>query len=111
MLRVAGLVLAAGSSSRLGSNKLLLELARRGVGRRILHTCEEAARLEGFRRLELVATLPGERLYAALGYHALERIEIVLAGGQDLPAVRMEKGLGAPDEPATAARPQQSQTL
>src|SRR5436189_4462724 len=39
--------------------------ARRGVGRRILALCEEAAAAEGFRRLELMATLSGEPLYSA----------------------------------------------
>lgn len=42
--------------------------ARRGLGRRLLSLCEEAARAAGFGAAELVATLPGERLYAACGY-------------------------------------------
>lgn len=65
--------------------------ARRGIGRRVLQVCEEAARGAGFRRFELVATLPGEPLYAAFGYRAVERVEIALSNGTTLPAVRMEK--------------------
>jgi GNAT superfamily N-acetyltransferase len=42
--------------------------ARRGVGRLILALCEEAARREGFRRAELVATAAGQPLYLACGY-------------------------------------------
>src|SRR5439155_8344413 len=41
---------------------------RRGLGRRILEACEAAARAEGFRRLSLVATLPGLPLYLAYGF-------------------------------------------
>lgn len=67
--------------------------ARQGIGRRLLQTCEQAARREGFSRLELVATLPGEPLYAALGYTATERIEISLPDGETLPAVQMGKNL------------------
>jgi GNAT superfamily N-acetyltransferase len=36
---------------------------RRGLGTLILEACEAAARAEGFRRLSLMATLPGVPLY------------------------------------------------
>src|SRR4051812_40135873 len=49
--------------------------ARRGVGGAILETCEREAQAQGFRSLELMATLPGIRLYAARGYEAGERVE------------------------------------
>jgi GNAT superfamily N-acetyltransferase len=42
--------------------------ARKGLGRLILERCEADARAWGFARFELMATLPGVRLYAALGY-------------------------------------------
>jgi GNAT superfamily N-acetyltransferase len=42
--------------------------ARRGVGRMILEHCEAEARSCGFSRVELMATLPGVRLYAAHAY-------------------------------------------
>ncbi|MDQ3288787.1 MAG: GNAT family N-acetyltransferase [Pseudomonadota bacterium] len=44
--------------------------ARRGVGRTILEHCEAQARSHGFSRFELMATLPGVRLYQAYGYVA-----------------------------------------
>src|ERR1700747_1157719 len=41
---------------------------RRGLGRRILESCEAAAGREGFRRLVLGATLAGLPLYLAYGF-------------------------------------------
>ena len=64
--------------------------ARRGVGRLVLSLCERAAAAEGFTRLELVATLSGEPLYAAYGFAPIERIEVSV-GEISVPAVRMEK--------------------
>ena len=44
------------------------DYARRGIGRAILQHCEAAARTHGFTRFELMATLPGLRLYRDSGY-------------------------------------------
>jgi GNAT superfamily N-acetyltransferase len=44
------------------------DFARRGIGRMLLQHCESAAEAEGFRRTELMATLPGQRLYLSAGY-------------------------------------------
>ena len=65
---------------------------REGVGRLILSICEDAARAEGFRRAELVATMSGEPLYRACGYLPLERIEDA-RGGVAVPLLRMYKML------------------
>jgi GNAT superfamily N-acetyltransferase len=65
--------------------------ARRGIGRSIMATCEEAIEQSGFRTVDIVATLAGEPLYAAFGYAVVERYGIALAGGLSLPAVRMTK--------------------
>lgn len=66
--------------------------ARRGVGRRILVLCEAAAAAEGFRRLELMATLSGEPLYTAYGFRPLEHVEDATDGsGVPVPCIRMEK--------------------
>jgi GNAT superfamily N-acetyltransferase len=64
---------------------------RRGLGRRILEACEAAARAEGFRRLALMATLPGYELYAVSGYAVVERVDIRLEDGTLVAGVRMEK--------------------
>ena len=67
--------------------------ARRGIGRGIILACEEAARADGFTRMELVSTLPGEPLYASMGYEVYERIDIPMADGVTLPAARMRKNM------------------
>ncbi len=70
--------------------------ARRGLGRRLFGACAAAAARAGFRRLELVATLPGEPLYLALGFMPLQRTAVALPGGEALPVVRMARSLSAP---------------
>jgi GNAT superfamily N-acetyltransferase len=65
--------------------------ARRGLARLLFAECLTAARAAGFHRLELVATLPGEPLYAALGFRAGERFTVALADGAELPVVRMAR--------------------
>ena len=65
--------------------------ARRGVGRMILDACEAAASAHGFRTFELMATLPGVPLYAAMGYERAESVDVPMSGGLVLPCVRMVK--------------------
>ncbi|HUQ22003.1 MAG TPA: GNAT family N-acetyltransferase [Gaiellaceae bacterium] len=64
---------------------------RRGLGRQILEECERAARAEGFRRLSLVATLPGLPLYLSYGFAALEDVEVTMPDGVAIPCVAMAK--------------------
>lgn len=68
------------------------DFARRGVGRLILTLCEAAARAEGFRRVELMATLSGRALYSQCGYEDIEAIEDA-RGGAAVPLVRMGKAI------------------
>lgn len=68
--------------------------ARKGVGRAILAACESAARACGFRSLELMATLPGVKLYRACGYEGDARVEYELGGGVSIEFVPMRKELG-----------------
>ena len=69
--------------------------ARRGIGKSILYACERAIVSAQFMTADLVATLPGEPLYAALGYAVVERYEIPMANGLSLPVVRMSKSFAA----------------
>jgi N-acetylglutamate synthase-like GNAT family acetyltransferase len=68
--------------------------ARQGLGRRLLTHCEAAARAAGFQRAELMATLPGEPLYRAFGYEALEPVQHHLPDGMVVDFVRMGRALG-----------------
>jgi GNAT superfamily N-acetyltransferase len=67
--------------------------ARKGIGRALLDRCETAAMAHGFRAAELMATLPGERLYRALGYVAGEAVQYELPGGIAIRFVPMRKAL------------------
>lgn len=71
------------------------DFVRRGVGRLVLSLCEAAAAREGFRALELAATVAGEPLYAACGYRVLERIAVATSSGVAVPLARMGKDLTA----------------
>lgn len=64
---------------------------RRGLGTRILEACEAAARAEGYRTLALMATLPGEPLYARYGFREVERVEIAMPDSCTMAAVSMIK--------------------
>ena len=70
--------------------------ARRGIGRLVLSLCENAAAREGFRSLELVATVAGEPLYLAGGFTVVERIEVPTSAGVTIPCARMVKRLPLP---------------
>ena len=65
--------------------------SRRGLGRLLFETCLRDARSAGFGRMELMATLPGEPLYRALGFEADERVELTLPDGVSVPLVRMSR--------------------
>ena len=65
--------------------------ARRGIGQRIIQACEDAAKLEGFTRMELVSTMPGEPLYAAMGYEVTRHFDQPMADGTTLPLAHMKR--------------------
>ena len=70
------------------------EHARKGIGSQILAKCEREAQRNGFKRLELGATLPGQRLFKAHGYIAGEPYEYECKPGIYLTAVPMQKDIG-----------------
>jgi GNAT superfamily N-acetyltransferase len=69
---------------------------RRGLGRRILEECEDAAAREGFTRLTLMATLPGVPLYRAYGFELVEETLVTLPDGVTLESMTMEKPVTLP---------------
>lgn len=72
------------------------EWSRRGIGRRILARCESEALAHGFRSLEMMATLPGVRLYRALGYVEEGRVQYEMDDGVRIELVPMRKALAEP---------------
>ena len=54
---------------------------RQGIGTALLRKCETESQKAGFRSAELLATLPGEPLYATNGYRRGEPYEFPLGGG------------------------------
>ena len=78
------------------------DFARRGLGTLLLDRCEQAAIAHGFKRFELMATLPGVRLYAARGYQPGQRIEWPVGDGLSIPFIPMTKT--APPSPYRVER-------
>jgi GNAT superfamily N-acetyltransferase len=76
--------------------------ARRGLGRSLLERCESEALAAGFFRLELMATLPGARLYEKYGYVASEILTYPLPDGQTIRFIPMTKRI-APRSPSAPA--------
>jgi GNAT superfamily N-acetyltransferase len=67
--------------------------ARQGLGRLLFDECRSAAAAAGFRTLTLVATLPGEPLYQALGFTVNERFQLRLPDQVEIPVARMSRSL------------------
>jgi hypothetical protein len=59
----------------------------------LFERCAADAARAGFRAMELMATLPGEPLYLALGFIASERTTAELPDGESLALVRMTRRL------------------
>jgi len=67
------------------------EHARKGIARAILERCESEARAEGFRGLELMATLPGIEFYKSCGFARTGDFDLELTDGVKLELVPMRK--------------------
>jgi len=72
------------------------DFARRGFGSAILERCEQDASAHGFKRLELMGTLPGVRLYAARGFKPAPMIHWPLGDGLAIQFVPMSKNVAPP---------------
>lgn len=91
--REAGLLDPAHDAAKIRAFFVHPAWARRGVGRALLEACEQAARAEGFRALELMATLPGVKLYRTLGFVGEQVVEYPTPDGVAIPFVPMRKEL------------------
>jgi GNAT superfamily N-acetyltransferase len=67
--------------------------ARQGIGTALLERCESEAGRRGFQRTEMMATLPGVRLYEARGYIPGARVHYPLPSGLSIDFVPMSKEL------------------
>jgi GNAT superfamily N-acetyltransferase len=67
------------------------EHARKGIARAILAQCEDEARAEGFRGLELMATLPGVEFYKSCGFVPARNFDLELVDGIKLELLPMRK--------------------
>src|SRR5512135_1983155 len=90
--RSAALLDPAKDAARIRAMYTHPDHTRKGVGRLIISLCEEAAKSEGFTRMELMATLAGEPLYRACGYLPYENL-VDDRGGVGVPLLRMKKSI------------------
>jgi GNAT superfamily N-acetyltransferase len=67
--------------------------ARRGIGTMLLERCETEARARGYTKVELMATLPGLKLYAARGYVPTGRVMHEMEPGLTIEFVPMLKSI------------------
>lgn len=69
------------------------KFARQGLGSMLLKHCEREVHLDGFTQLEMMATLPGVKLYTTLAYKTVSDEVVRLPNNVPLRFVRMIKNL------------------
>ncbi|MFA0812749.1 GNAT family N-acetyltransferase [Microbulbifer epialgicus] len=67
--------------------------ARMGIGSALMYKCEREARDKGFSHLELMATLPGQKLYSRHGFVADTSIEYPLSDTLSITFIPMRKNI------------------
>lgn len=67
--------------------------ARKGIGSAILDACEAEAKKHGFKYAEMMATLPGVKLYETRGYSGHESVQVPVGEGVEIECIRMNKSL------------------
>ncbi len=90
-----------GGDHSAGRSAALLDPAKDAARVRAMYTnpsfarrvCESAARIEGFTRVELAATMAGMPLYRACGYREIEAFEADTRAGIRIPLMRMGKAI------------------
>jgi GNAT superfamily N-acetyltransferase len=69
------------------------DYARKGIGKAILEACEREAKAHGFTSCEMMATLPGVKLYAVCGYEGSEEVKVPVGENINIICVKMRKNL------------------
>ena len=67
------------------------DFARQGIGTMILDACENEAKAHGFTSAEMMATLPGVKLYQVRGYEGDEQVKVPIGENEDIICFRMRK--------------------
>lgn len=93
LIATAGWIALAGEPATARIRKLFVapDLARRGLGRRLLAHVETAARAAGHHRFFLRAYLNAVPLYEGAGYRAERAGVMTLSGGVEMPVLFMRK--------------------
>ena len=69
------------------------DFARRGIGTLILDACEREAKAHGFKSAEMMATLPGVKLYERRGYAGDEKVNVPVGENIEIICIKMRKNL------------------
>ena len=69
------------------------DFARKGIGTAILEACEAEAKSFGFNSAEMMATLPGVKLYGVRGYEGDEQVKVPIGENEEIICIRMRKNL------------------
>lgn len=69
------------------------DFARKGIGTAILEACEKEAKDYGFKSAEMMATLPGVKLYKVRGYEGDEEVRVPVSENVDIICIKMRKSL------------------
>ena len=69
------------------------DFARKGIGTAILGACEREAKAHGFKSAEMMATLPGVKLYEVRGYSGDEEVKVPVSENVDIICIKMRKNL------------------
>ena len=91
--RESGLLDPAAEAAKIRAFFVHPDHARQGIGAALLIHCEEEAREHGFTRIEMMATLPGVKLYRAFGYEAEAMVTTKVPGGGEVRFMPMRKNL------------------
>lgn len=91
--RESGLLDPASEAAKIRAFFVHPDFARKGLGKLILRHCETQAGAAGFTHMEMMATLPGVKLYRALGYEGDEIELYPQPNGVSVRFVRMARTL------------------
>lgn len=69
------------------------DFARKGIGTLILDMCEREAKAHNFESAEMMATLPGVKLYEKRGYAGDEQVKVSVDENVEIICIKMRKTL------------------